>query len=513
MLDAHTLDAAALDAIVKRILQARVYDVAIESPLEEARLLSRRLKNKVLIKREDLQPVFSFKLRGAFNKIVKLSDSERAKGVICASAGNHAQGVALAAKTLGIKGVIVMPQTTPDIKVNAVKALGGQVVLHGDSYDDAFAHAQTLMAEKGYSFVHPFDDPEIIAGQGTVAMEILRQHPGLLDAIFVPVGGGGLMAGVAAYIKYVRPSVRVIAVEAEDSACLAAAMKAGKRVTLDQVGLFADGVAVKQIGKHTFDIAKVCIDEVITCSTDEICAAIKDIFDECRSISEPAGALSLAGLKKYVQRDSVQGQTLVAINSGANMNFDRLRHIAERTEVGEGREAVLAVTIPEQAGAFKAFCQAIGKRNVTEFNYRYSDCSEAHVFVGVTVRNGAEERAELVGGLQRKGYAVLDLSDDEMAKLHTRHLVGGHAGLADERLFRFEFPERPGALMAFLTQLGTQWNISLFHYRNHGAAYGRVLVGLQLGSRSLKELKASLDAVGYPYSDESTNPAYQLFLR
>jgi len=329
----------------------------------------------------------------------------------------------------------------------------------------------------------------------------------------VPVGGGGLMAGVAAYIKYVRPSVRVIAVEAEDSACLAAAMKAGKRVTLDQVGLFADGVAVKQIGKHTFDIAKVCIDEVITCSTDEMCAAIKDIFDECRCISEPAGALSLAGLKKYVQRDGVQGQTLIAINSGANMNFDRLRHIAERTEIGEGREAVLAVTIPEQPGAFKAFCQAIGKRNVTEFNYRYSDRSAAHVFVGVTVRNGAEERAELVGGLQRKGYAVLDLSDDEMAKLHTRHLVGGHAGLADERLFRFEFPERPGALMAFLTQLGTQWNISLFHYRNHGAAYGRVLVGLQLGTGSLKALKASLDAVGYPYSDESANPAYQLFLR
>ncbi len=502
-----------LDAVVKRILQARVYDVAIESPLDEALLISRRLKNRVLLKREDLQPVFSFKLRGAYNKIAQLSEAERAKGVICASAGNHAQGVALAAREFAIKGVIVMPQTTPDIKVNSVKALGGQVVLAGDSYDDAYAHAQTLMAEKGYSFIHPFDDLDVIAGQGTVAQEILRQHSGPLDAIFVPVGGGGLMAGIAAYVKFVRPSVRVIAVEAADSACLAAAMKAGKRVTLDQVGLFADGVAVRQIGKHTFDIAKVAVDDVITCSTDEICAAIKDIFDECRSICEPAGALALAGLKKHVQQSGVIGQTLVAINSGANMNFDRLRHIAERTELGERREAVLAVTIPEKPGAFKAFCQAIGKRNVTEFNYRYSDSSDAHVFVGVSLRGGEGERQELVDGLGRKGYAVLDLSDDEMAKLHTRHLVGGHAGLDDERLFRFEFPERPGALMAFLTQLGTQWNISLFHYRNHGSAYGRVLVGLQLGKRSLAELRASLDAVGYGYSDESANPAYQLFLR
>ena len=507
------LDAPALDALVKRILQARVYDVAIESPLDEARLLSRRLKNRVLLKREDLQPVFSFKLRGAYNKIAQLPPADLAKGVICASAGNHAQGVALAVKTLGIKGVIVMPQTTPDIKVNAVKGLGGQVVLHGDSYDEAFAHAQQLMADKGYTFIHPFDDPLVIAGQGTVAMEILRQHPGHIDAVFMPVGGGGLMAGMAAYIKYVRPGVRVIAVEAEDSACLAAAMKAGKRVTLDQVGLFADGVAVKQIGKHTFDIAKVCVDEVITCSTDEICAAIKDIFDESRCISEPSGALALAGLKKYAGATARTGQTLVAVNSGANMNFDRLRHIAERTELGERREAVLAVTIPEKPGAFKAFCQAIGKRSVTEFNYRYSSGAAAHVFVGVTLRQGASERLELIESLQRKGYQVLDLSDDEMAKLHTRHLVGGHAGLADERLFRFEFPERPGALMNFLTQLGTQWNISLFHYRNHGAAYGRVLVGLQLGGHPLKTLLASLDAVGYPYSDESANPAYRLFLR
>ena len=508
-----TTPAPALAALVKRILQARVYDVAIESPLDEARLLSRRLKNRVLLKREDLQPVFSFKLRGAYNKISRLSQTERERGVICASAGNHAQGVALAAKQLGIRGVIVMPQTTPDIKVNSVKALGGQAVLHGDSYDDAYAHAQALVAEKGYTFIHPFDDLDVIAGQGTVAPEILRQHDGRIDAVFLPCGGGGLMAGVAAYLKFVDPSIRVIAVEAEDSACLAAALKAGRRVTLDQVGLFADGVAVRQIGKHTFDVAKQCVDEVITCSTDEICAAIKDIFDECRSICEPAGALSLAGLKKYAQREGIQGRTLVAVNSGANMNFDRLRHIAERTELGERREAVLAVTIPEQPGAFKAFCQAIGKRNVTEFNYRYSDAGAAHVFVGVSLRGGDSERQELVGSLQRKGYAVLDLSDDEMAKLHVRHLVGGHAGLADERLFRFEFPERPGALMAFLTQLGTQWNISLFHYRNHGAAFGRVLVGLQLGERPLKTLKASLDAIGYAYADESDNPAYRLFLR
>ncbi|WP_022955081.1 threonine ammonia-lyase, biosynthetic [Perlucidibaca piscinae] len=502
-----------LDAVVKRILQARVYDVAVETPLEPARLLSKRLRHTVLMKREDLQPVLSFKCRGAYNAIAHLSASELERGVICASAGNHAQGVALAARTLGIKGVIVMPQTTPDIKVNAVRNLGGQVVLHGDSYDDAYAHARELMDEKGYAFIHPFDDPLVIAGQGTVALEILRQHRGDIDAVFIPVGGGGLLAGMAAYIKYVRPSVKVIAVEAEDSACFAAAFKAGRRVVLPSVGLFADGVAVKQIGKHTFDIARHCVDEVITCSTDEICAAIKDIYDENRSICEPSGALSLAGLKKYAEARDSRGETLVAINSGANMNFDRLRHIAERTELGERREAVFAVTIPEQPGAFKAFCQAIGKRNVTEFNYRYSDSQAAHVFVGIALGGGASERQSVQDGLLRKGYAVVDLSDDEMAKLHGRHLVGGHAGLADERLFRFEFPERPGALMAFLTQLGTQWNISLFHYRNHGAAYGRVLVGLQLGERTLPELRASLDAVGYPYIDESRNPAYHLFLR
>ncbi len=501
-----------LEGYVKKILRARVYDVAIESPLDEARGLSRRLKNRVLLKREDLQPVFSFKLRGAYNKIALLTKEEQQRGVICASAGNHAQGVALATRELGIRGTIVMPQTTPDIKVNAVKNLGGHVVLAGDAYDEAYAHAVKLGAEKGYTFVHPYDDPDVIAGQGTIAMEILRQHTGPIDAIFVPVGGGGIAAGIAAYVKYVRPETKVIAVEPEDAACLAAAMKARRRVTLDQVGLFADGVAVAQIGAETWKVLKDHIDEVITASTDEMCAAIKDIFDDTRAIAEPAGALALAGLKKYVAREGAEGRTLIAINSGANMNFDRLRHISERTELGEKREGILAVTLPEKPGAFKAFCQTLGKRNITEFNYRYADAREAQVFVGVQLRHGDAERAELVATLEKKGYPVLDLSDNEMAKLHIRHLVGGHAGLADERLFRFEFPERPGALMNFLTRIEAKWNISLFHYRNHGAAYGRVLVGLQLAGRDPKELAASLDAVGYPWHDESDNPAYRLFL-
>jgi threonine dehydratase len=501
-----------LESYAKKILTARVYDVAVETPLDEARNLSRRLKNKVLLKREDLQPVFSFKIRGAYNKVAGLNAEQLARGVICASAGNHAQGLALAARERGTKGIIVMPQTTPDIKVNAVKALGGHVVLFGDSFDEANAHARKLEQEKGYVFVHPYDDPDVIAGQGTVAMEILRQHAGPIDAIFVPVGGGGLVAGVAAYVKYLRPDIKVIGVEAEDSACLKAALKAKKRVVLDHVGLFADGVAVAQIGEETFKIAQKCVDEVITASTDEICAAIKDIFDATRSIAEPAGALALAGLKNYVAREGCEGQTLVAIDSGANMNFDRLRYISERTEIGEKREGVFAVTIPEKAGAFKAFCQTIGKRNVTEFNYRYADNRDAHVFVGVSLRDGIAERQELQQTLEKKGYGVIDLSDDEMAKLHIRHLVGGHAGLSDEHLFRFEFPERPGALMNFLTKLGSHWNISLFHYRNHGAATGRILVGLQTGNRDKKELIASLDAVGYEYSEATENPAYRLFL-
>ncbi|MDF3030622.1 MAG: threonine ammonia-lyase, biosynthetic [Moraxellaceae bacterium] len=502
-----------LENYIKKILRARVYDVAVETPLDEARSLSRRLKNRVLLKREDLQPVFSFKLRGAYNKIAQLSAEERARGVICASAGNHAQGVALSARELGIKGIIVMPQTTPDIKVNAVKSLGGHVVLEGDSYDEAYAHARQLADDKGYTFVHPYDDPDVIAGQGTVAMEILRQHTAHIDAIFVPVGGGGLAAGVAAYVKYVRPDVKVIAVEPEDAACLAAAMKAKKRVALEHVGLFADGVAVARIGEETFKVLKHHVDEVITASTDEICAAIKDIFDDTRSIAEPAGALALAGLKKYVARENCEGRTLIAIDSGANMNFDRLRHISERTEIGEKREGVFAVTLPEKPGAFKAFCAALGKRNITEFNYRYADAREAQVFVGVQLRHGDDERRDLKGALDKKGYAALDLSDDEMAKLHIRHLVGGHAGLTDECLFRFEFPERPGALMNFLTRLQSDWNISLFHYRNHGAAYGRVLVGLQLGGRPHRELLESLKAVGYPFQEETQNPAYRLFLR
>ncbi len=501
-----------LESYAKKILRAKVYDVAVESPLNDAAGLSRRLKNRVLLKREDLQPVFSFKLRGAYNKIVQLSAAEKARGIICASAGNHAQGTALAARKLGIKSVIVMPQTTPDIKVNAVRNLGGQVVLAGDSYDEAHAHACTLTEEKGYTPVHPYDDPDVIAGQGTVAMEILRQYTGPIDAIFVPVGGGGLAAGIVAYVKYVRPEIKVIAVEPEDAACLAAAMKAKKRVTLDQVGLFADGVAVACIGKETFKVLKHHIDEVITASTDEICAAIKDIFDDTRSIAEPAGALALAGLKKYVAREACEGRTLIAIDSGANMNFDRLRHISERTEIGEKREGVFAVTLPEKPGAFRSFCAALGKRNITEFNYRYADARNAHVFVGLQLRQGDHERAELTAGLEKKGYPVLDLSDDEMAKLHIRHLVGGHAPIGDERLFRFEFPERPGALMNFLTRLEARWNISLFHYRNHGAAYGRVLVGLQLGGRSHAELLESLTAVGYPFQEESDNPAYKLFL-
>lgn len=512
MSERATPESALLQSYVKKILRARVYDVAIESPLDEARSLSRRLKNRVLLKREDLQPVFSFKLRGAYNKIAHLTPEQQQKGVICASAGNHAQGVALAARELGIKGVIVMPQTTPDIKVNAVKSMGGQVVLAGDSYDEAFAHASKLAEEKAYTYVHAYDDPDVIAGQGTVAMEILRQHSGDIDAIFVPVGGGGLAAGVAAYVKYVRPEIKVIAVEPEDAACLAAAVKAKKRATLDHVGLFADGVAVAQIGAETWKVLKDHIDEVITISTDEMCAAIKDIFDDTRSIAEPAGALALAGLKKYVAREKCEGRTLIAIDSGANMNFDRLRHISERTEIGEKREGVFAVTLPEKAGAFKAFCQALGKRNITEFNYRYADAKDAHVFVGLQLRGGDEERHDIKTLLDKKGYAALDLSDDEMAKLHIRHLVGGHAGISDEKLFRFEFPERPGALMNFLTRIEARWNISLFHYRNHGAAYGRVLVGLQLGGRPHKELLESLKAVGYPFQEETDNPAYKLFL-
>ncbi|MFT5888239.1 MAG: threonine dehydratase [Zhongshania sp.] len=499
---------------IKKILKARVYDVAIESPVDEMPLLAKRLDNHILLKREDLQPIFSFKLRGAYNKMISLSEEDRRKGVIAASAGNHAQGLALAALKLGVKATIVMPKTTPQIKVDGVRSRGGKVILHGDTYDEASIYAQKLVAEKGMVYVHPYDDPEIIAGQGTVGMEILRQVTGPLDAVFVPVGGGGLAAGVAAYIKYVRPEVKVIAVEPEDAACLKLALEKGRRAKLAEVGIFADGVAVAQIGKETFRVLRKTIDGVITATTDEICAAIKDIFDDTRSIAEPAGALALAGLKKYVEQNNCSGQTLLAIDSGANTNFDRLRYIAERTEIGEQREAILSVTIPERPGSFKQFCGALGRRNITEFNYRYSDDRDAQIFVGVSVAAGGGDRTELVAALQKLDYPVADFTDNEMAKLHIRHMVGGHrsASVTSELLYRFEFPERPGALMNFLTKLGNRWNISLFHYRNHGAAYGRVLVGLQAEAKERKEIDAFLNQLAYPYHEETDNPAYKLFL-
>lgn len=502
-----------LEHYVKKILTSRVYDVAVETPLQPARQLSERIGNQILLKREDLQPVFSFKVRGAYNKLAQLSPEELARGVVTASAGNHAQGVALAAKQLGIKATIVMPRTTPELKVQGVRARGGKVVLHGDAFPEALAYSLKLVEEKGYVYIHPYDDPDVIAGQGTVAMEILRQHQGPIDAIFVPVGGGGLVAGIAAYVKYLYPQTRVIGVEPDDSNCLQAAMAAGERVVLEQVGLFADGVAVAQIGQHTFDVCKHYVDEVITVSTDEICAAIKDIYDDTRSITEPAGALAVAGIKKYVERDGVSGQVLVGIDSGANVNFDRLRHVAERAELGEKREAIIAVTIPEQPGSFKAFCEAIGKRQITEFNYRYHTDREAHIFVGVQTHPENDPRAALVQGLRDKGFPVLDLTENELAKLHTRHMVGGHAvGVSDEMVLRFEFPERPGALFNFLNKLGGRWNISMFHYRNHGAADGRVVAGLQVPAEERHLVPAALDKIGYRYWDESDNPAYKLFL-
>jgi len=433
--------------------------------------------------------------------------------VVTASAGNHAQGLALAAKHLGVKATIVMPRTTPELKVQGVRSRGGKAVLHGDAFPEALAHSLKLVEEKGYTYIHPYDDPLVIAGQGTVAMEVLRQHQGRIDAIFVPVGGGGLIAGIAAYVKYLRPEIKVIGVEPDDSNCLQQALAAGERVVLPTVGLFADGVAVAQIGQHTFDICKHHVDEVITVSTDEICAAIKDIYDDTRSITEPAGALAVAGIKKYVERQGVTGEVLVGIDSGANVNFDRLRHVAERAELGEKREAIIAVTIPEQPGSFKAFCEAVGKRQITEFNYRYHTGSEAHIFVGVQTHPENDPRQALVEGLRAQGFPVLDLTDNELAKLHTRHMVGGHAaGVGDEVVLRFEFPERPGALFNFLQKLGGRWNISMFHYRNHGAADGRVLAALQVPSDERHLVPAALDAIGYPYWDESENPAYRLFL-
>ena len=500
------------DSYIERILRARVYDLAQETPLTRAEGLSRRLGNQVLLKREDLQPVFSFKLRGAYNKLVNLSQEALARGVIAASAGNHAQGVAMGAARLGVQATIVMPRTTPAIKVQAVRGFGAKAVLHGDSYDEAYAQAMEWVAERGLTFIHPFDDPEVIAGQGTIAMEILRQHPQPLHAVYVPVGGGGLIAGIAAYIKYVRPEVKVIGVEPEDAPTLYSALAAGRRVELAQVGLFADGVAVRLIGEETFRVAREWVDEVILVSTDEICAAIKDIFDDTRGIAEPAGALALAGLKRHVQATGLQGQSLVAIESGANINFDRLRHVAERAELGERREGLLAVEIPERPGSFLEFCRTLGKRQITEFNYRYADERRAQVFVGVELGRGDEERRELIARLEGKGFSVLDMSDNETAKLHIRYMVGGHAhGVSDEMLVRFEFPERPGALLNFLTGLGRRWNISLFHYRNHGAAYGRVLMGLQVPVGERPDCIQRLDQLGYRYWDETTNPACRIF--
>jgi threonine dehydratase len=501
---------------LERVLKARVYDVAMESPLELAQALSKRLGNRLFIKREDLQPVFSFKLRGAYNKMSALPRARLARGVIAASAGNHAQGVALAAQRLRCRAVIVMPVTTPRIKVDAVAARGAQVILHGDSYAEAYRRAMEERKKRNLTFVHPYDDPEVIAGQGTIGMEILRQHPAALDAIFVPVGGGGLISGIAAYVKRVRPRVRMIGVEPLDADAMARSLKQGRRVKLEHVGLFADGVAVKEVGKETFRLCRQFVDDMVLVDTDEMCAAIKDVFEDTRVVLEPAGALAIAGAKAWVERHGARDKALVAIASGANTNFDRLRFIAEEAEVGEHREAILAVTIPERPGSFRKFCATLGARNVTEFNYRIADSDEAHVFVGVEVRARAET-AKLVRTLRRHGLQTLDLSDNEMAKTHVRHMVGGRAPFvknarSPELLYRFEFPERPGALMRFLDSMRSDWNISLFHYRNQGADYGRVLVGMQVPRAELGEFRTFLRKLGYPCADETRNPAYKLFL-
>jgi threonine dehydratase len=498
---------------LERIRQARVYDVAIRTPLEAAPRLSERLGNQILFKREDLQPVFSFKIRGAYNKLAHLSKPERQQGVICSSAGNHAQGLALAARELGVRAVVVMPVITAAIKVDAVRALGAEVILHGVDYDAAYAHARELAVSNGLSFIHPFDDADVIAGQGTIGMEIFEQYPDPIHAIFVPIGGGGLISGIALYAKALRPEIRIIGVEPEDSASMHAAMAAGEPVTLEHVGIFADGVAVRRVGDESFRISQHLVDEIILVSTDETCAAIQDIFEDTRTLVEPAGALAVAGLKRYLQKNRVHDQTLVTLNCGANMNFNRLRHIAERAAIGEEREALMAVEIPERPGSFLEFCAAIGSRNVTEFNYRYGDPAAARVFVGLELSQGKAERAEIVHSLEAAGLRVVDMSDNEMAKLHVRHMVGGQApAISDERLYRFEFPERPGALLNFLQAIGTQWNISLFHYRNHGSDFGRVLAGIQVPERDLPSFERHLKELGYAYADETGNPAYRMFL-
>ncbi len=500
------------DSYLHEIEHSKVYEIARETPLELAPKLSARLHNEVLLKREDLQPVFSFKIRGAYNKIARLRDTECERGVICASAGNHAQGVAMSARKRGCKAVIVMPRTTPEIKVKAVESMGARVVLAGDSYSDACRHAYVLGDEQGLHFVHPYDDPLVIAGQGTIAEELLRQTTKDIDAVFIPIGGGGLAAGMAVYLKRYSPQTRVIGVEPVDSAAMHHSLKAGRRIRLDQVGIFADGVAVKQVGEHTFDLVRRFVDEIMLVDTDEICAAIKDIFEDNRTIVEPAGALAVAAMKRFVARERAHGKVLVCINSGANMNFDRLRHVAERTEMGEKREALFAVTIPERPGSFLEFCRALEGRIITEFNYRLSSRTEAHIFVGIGI-HGPEEVRAIQAKLEARGYPTIDLMDNELAKLHIRHMVGGRSSLVhDEVLFRFEFPERPGALLDFLNQSAGRWNISLFHYRNHGAAFGRVLAGLEVPPPERPELARFLDRLGYAYVDETDNPAYQRFL-
>ncbi len=499
-----------LNKIVKKILQSRVYDVAIETPLSPAPQLSHRLSNTILLKREDLQPVYSFKIRGAYNKMAQLTDQQRHSGVIAASAGNHAQGVAFSAQKMGISATIVMPKTTPDIKVKSVKRYGAKIVLHGNTYNEAYDHAIHLAETHGYTVVHPYDDPDVMAGQGTVALELLRQcrH---IDAIFVPVGGGGLIGGMAAYIKYVNPTIQVIGVEPADAACLAAAMAAGERVILPEVGIFVDGVAVKQVGDAPFQVAQTCVDDVITVSNDEVCAAIQDIFEDTRAMSEPAGALALAGLKRYVATHGVSNQTLIAVVSGANISFSRFQHIAERAEIGEGKEALLAVKIPEKPGSFNTFCKAVGTRGITEFNYRYHRDDQAVVFVGVETQG--KPITPLIDHLSSHGFGVSNLSDNEIAKVHIRHMVGGPQSVPNERLFYFEFPERPGALLNFLNKIGSERNITLFHYRNHGADYGRVLIGIQVRPEEQPLFHETLSKIGYPFRDESQNIVVELFLR
>ncbi len=498
---------------VELIRNAAVYEVASETPLDLARNLSLRLENRILMKREDLQSIFSFKLRGAYNKLSSMPVDVLEAGIICSSAGNHGQGVALAARRKGISAVIVMPVTTPSIKVEAVKSLGGEIVLHGDTYDDAYSHARKLEKERELTFIHPFDDPDVIAGQGTIGKEILEQTDETISAVFVPIGGGGLISGIAAYIKGVNPNIKVIGVEPDDSAAMRDSLAAGKPIVLNHVGIFADGVAVRRVGDETFRLCQELVDDIVTVDTDQICAAIRDIFEDTRSIVEPAGALAVAGAKRYLADNETQNETFVVINCGANVNFDRLRHIAERAAVGEQREMLLAVEIPEEKGSFKAFCDALGRRSITEFNYRYSDSSKARIFVGIELRHGHAERQEIIDKLHELSYPLEDLSDNELAKLHVRHMVGGPGtGIKDERLFRFEFPERPGALLDFLQAVGTDWNISLFHYRNHGSDHGRILAGIQVPPEESEELESHLSKLGYPHWEESDNPAYTMFL-